>query len=240
MSANIVDLGSILGEETKPVTAAISDLSEDEIRAKYNRSDFDNTTGTDSLFEALEDAIPETPGDDFYQDGEEPKTPGNPFELPAYDDYEEEPEKPPRTKEFYARRAERAVRIFDKGLRALTRFGYKKKILERGDEQALDDHEIEFDLNSKQGVIDMDAPADLKAVLGRYKRLERAYKDVPLSGDETDDLVHDLTEILETRQASLLSPETSLLITVGFVIISRMEPIFFNSIKQNDDEIFSN
>lgn len=239
--ANIVDLGSILSEETKPVTAAIADLSDDEIRAKYDRSDFDDSDDAESIFSALEDMIPETPErfeNSPYQAEPPERKPVNPFELPQYSDFEEQPEKPKRTKDFYQRRAERGVKIFDKLLRAGTRFAYKKRILEAGDEQALIDAETDMDFNAKQGVIDMDAPAHIKAVFARYKRLENAYNGVPLTADETDDLVHDITEILETRQSSFLSAETSLMITMLFIVISRMEPILFNSLKQNKDETF--
>ncbi|MER0442784.1 hypothetical protein [Emticicia sp. W12TSBA100-4] len=201
----IVDLAAILAQESQTVEKATLDFSDTDVRANYVSSDFSGELKND--------------------------TPENNEDVETETDVEST--EPKRDNYFYKREAKRLVRLFDNGLRMGVRPLYKSLVLEPNDISRLRKHNTYLKTAKAQGVTEViSQDDDILTVLERYERLQEMCEGIPLSEDESEDLVNDLSEILKLRQKSFFSPEMSLTITCLVIIFARVEPVLSAKFKK--------
>lgn len=201
----IVDLSTILAQESQTVEKATLDFLDTDVRAGYVRSDFSGE---------LENDTPENlDNNDTETDSETTET--------KKDSY------------YYKREAKRIVRLLDNGLRMGVRPLYKSLVLEPNDIVQLRKHHTYLKTQKAQGVTEViSKDDDIIAVLERYERLQEMCEGIPLSDEESENLTADLSEILKLRQKSFFSPEMSLTITCLVIIFARVEPVLSAKFKK--------
>lgn len=202
----VVDLSSILSQESQTVEKATFDVADNEVRAAYVASDFSDNLDDDELDDVAENNV----------------SAPNPEEN-----------EPKRDSYFYKREAKRIVRLFDKGLKMGVPPLYKSLVLEPEDAVKLRKYRTYMNVQKNAGVTELvDKDDDILGVLERYERLNEMINGVALSEDETEDLVNDLSEILKLRQKSFFSPEVSLAITCIVIVFARVEPVLSAKFKK--------
>lgn len=180
-------------------------------------SDHNNDKGTidDETAKRLAETIPQ------FEQEEEEKEPIQDAEVV------EGPPVTEKEREEFRSSARRYVRTFNSLLKLIFPPLYRRKVMHPGDSKLISDYKREKDLNPNFKLSDAISSEDkLYYALKRYEALEQYISDIPLTQDEQNDLAEPLAELIEKRRAMKLTPELSLLLSAGIIMIPRLEPFF--------------
>jgi hypothetical protein len=140
-----------------------------------------------------------------------------------------EAEIPVRDKSYYQTSAKRWVKKINTGMKFLFKWPYKKALLEKNDEKIVFDFKREHETKSREQIQDVLSSNDeAYHAFERYNVYLDTIKKVELDEDEKEELSDALADWLEYYKKSELSPGLSLAITVLFIMLPRLEPMFTN------------
>lgn len=135
----------------------------------------------------------------------------------------------PEQKASYKRSAERYVKAFNSLLKVGLPGWYRSKIMKKGDFEKINEYRKKKELDPRFNLEDAITSDDhLYKAFKRYEKLEEYINDAPLTADEQKDLVEPLSEVIEKYKFLQMGPEGQLLLSVGLIMLPRLEPMFPN------------
>lgn len=180
---------------------------------------------TEEIIEAqdFEESEPESNADDFEN-----------FETEIEDiDPEDEP---PKAKKFNAKKiAYYWIRSFNIIQKRVMKSLYKKTILQKGDQEA-----VERNIQQEDAGIVIGEPEKGTPEYFQRQRMEKFLKyceAAPFTDDEVEMLVDPLAQVVEKYKALQLTPEGQLALAVFFVMLPRLDPLFPSLTKMFEKKV---
>ena len=198
-----IDIIDALNNAGKPVDADI----------KINKEEVDN----------LLNGTPE------FEDDDEEEIKDIPHEEIKDKSTTEQPKATVEEKAKFQRSAERYVKAFNSLLKIVLPSWYRSKIMVKGDWEAIKEVKKKKDLNPRFNIEEaITNDSKLYAAMKRFEKLEEYINDAPLTKEEQKDISDSLSEVIEKYRWMQVGPEGALIISVGLVMLPRLEPLFPN------------